>query len=261
MKLIAYHIISIEGARYLTFPALEQCGLRLMLSTADSYRAEDSVSDKIAQLQRAYAQFGTQQSQVFAGYQVHGTQIAQIASVSEHPADDSYFRHEFDATDGLITTAEDATLLTKFADCTPIVLFDPKARVLCSLHSGWRGSQARISARAVRILQERYSVAPSDLIAFLGPSIGAAHFEVRADLVAQFLESHGDIAAYLKPHTADSYLFDLRALLLDDLTALGIPTDQIYITDLETYANPMLHSYRRDGKNSGRMLLFARMEL
>lgn len=260
MKLVDYSLVLIDGKRYLTFPFLEALGLKMMLSSSDVYKFDDSVSAKVHDLQEAYAFFETEKSQVFAGCQVHGTQIATVHDAKDYlGCEDAYFGFEFEQTDGLLTDHPSVTLLTKFADCTPVVLFDPVGKVLASLHSGWRGTQQKITEKAVLMLQSQYGTDPSRLIVFVGPSILQPDFEVGEDLIARFTESHGDISAYLQPKSKGKYLFDMQSLLLHDLLALGIDGGQIYKTDLSTFQDPMMHSYRRDGAQSGRMLLFAKM--
>ena len=259
MKNIDYNIITIHGKRYVEFPFFDALGLKLLLSSSEVCTAQHTMDEKIHMLAQAYDAFGTTTDKVFAGYQVHGTNIAVVTAPTDYRPNAECFHHEFEATDGLLTDNPEVTLITKFADCTPVVFYAPKERVLCSLHSGWRGTQQKISEKAVRLLQKDFGLNSADLISFIGPSIGKEDFEVADDLVAKFNQSHGDISPYLESKENGKYLFDMRALLEKDLLSLGIDGNQIYTTSLSTFSNPLMHSYRRDSAVSGRMLLLARM--
>ena len=186
-----------------------------------------------------------------------GEQAPNIFKKPEFVSTDRYYSHEFPETDGLITDNPSHCLVTKFADCTPIVLFDKRKKILASLHSGWRGTQQRIAQHAIEKLTEYYFCSKQDLIAFIGPAISSEDFEVGMDLVTLFNESYGNIHSYLKPKDNGKLLFDMQRLIVDQLILNGIREEHIYCTTLETYRNPMMHSYRRDKERSGRMLLFA----
>ena len=259
MKNIEYKIITIHGKRYVEFPFFDTLGMKLLLSTSEVCTAQHSMGEKIHMLEQAYQYFGSDKRNVFAGYQVHGTKIAVVTAPADYRPNAKCFHHEFEATDGLLTDNPKVTLITKFADCTPVVFYAPKERILCSLHSGWRGTQQKISEKAIQLLHNDFGLNPAELITFIGPSIGKSDFEVSDDLIEKFNQSHGDISSYLEVRENRKYLFDMRALLEKDLLSLGIGGDKIYTTSLSTVSDPMMHSYRRDGARSGRMLLLARM--
>ena len=259
MQVIDYNVITLRGKRYIEFPFMEKFGIKLMLSSSDAYRSFDAPEEKILDLSAAYGYFGTNKDWVFSGYQRHGTNIEIIKSLENYPkGSDEYFGFEFENTDGLMTRGH-FTLLTKFADCTPVVIFDPKNKVLCNLHSGWRGTQQKISPKAVQLLIEGFGSDPKELIVFMGPALGAEDFEVGDDLIELFNDSHDDISSYLIKKNKEKSLFDMTSLLKDDLLSLGILEEHIFTTHLSTFKNPLMHSYRRDGDESGRMLLFARI--
>lgn len=87
--------------------------------------------------------------------------------------------------DVIVTDRPDVTLFLRFADCVPVLLYDPARRAAGLVHAGWRGSLLRASAAAVRAMTERYGSRPQDLIAGIGPSIGPCHYEVGPEVAAQ----------------------------------------------------------------------------
>lgn len=233
-------------------------GVDLWMTSADSLSADISDDEKSNELQNLYQHFHIEKSKVYSGYQVHSDNIAIVDS--EITSENAFYGYEYTCTDGLITEQPGVWLITKFADCTPVVLYDPKKKILANLHSGWRGTQQKIVPKAIETMIHRYDSDPKEILVFVGPAISKDNFEVQDDLIKEFNQSHGDISAYLTKKENGRYLFDMRSLLLNNLLSCGIAQSNIFSSDLDTYSNPMLHSYRRDGKKSGRMLLFAAMK-
>ena len=183
-----------------------------------------------------------------------GTQTNQTEEIQES----FLYGGEFENFDGIITDNPKHLLIMKFADCTPIVIFDKKKKILANIHSGWRGTCKKIFQKALDIFIELNSQA-EDLIVFIGPSISKENFEVQQDLIEIFESSYGDISKYITKKDEIHSLFDMKELIKDELLSYNIPSYNIYTTDLCTYSNNLMHSFRRDGEKSGRMYLFAKV--
>ena len=84
--------------------------------------------------------------------------------------------------DGFITNKPNIDLTLSFADCTPILLYDPVKKVIANIHSGWRGTVQKIGKKAVEQMVKDYQSNPKDIIACIGPCIGKCHFEVKEDV-------------------------------------------------------------------------------
>lgn len=255
MKKSIEQIKNIEGKKIFHFTDIKD--VKLWMTSADSLKFNASEDEKSLELRNLYQHFHIEKSKVYAGYQVHSDNITVVDSslTSNHPL----YGYEYAATDGLITAESGICLITKLADCTPVVLYEPKKKILANIHSGWRGTHQKIVPKSIEKIIEHYDADPKEMLAFLGPAISKDNFEVQDDLIQQFNQSHGDISAHLTKKENGRYLFDMRSLLLSDLLSCNIAQDNIFSSDLDTYSNPMLHSYRRDGKESGRMLLLAAM--
>ena len=78
---------------------------------------------------------------------------------------------DYDDVDGLITNISGVTLVTQFADCTPLLFLDPENKVIANVHSGWRGTVQQIGKRAVEIMQKEFGSKPANIIAAIGPCI------------------------------------------------------------------------------------------
>ena len=92
--------------------------------------------------------------------------------------------------DALITSRPDILLAILTADCVPVLVADTRRRVVAAFHAGWRGTLARIVERGIGTLRFQFGSRPKDLIAAIGPGIGACCYsvgeEVRFDFESQF---------------------------------------------------------------------------
>ncbi len=87
--------------------------------------------------------------------------------------------------DALVTNRPGVSLFLRFADCVPILLYDPVQQALGIVHAGWRGTVQDAAGSAVRALAEHYGSQPADLLAAIGPSIGPDHYPVGPEVVEQ----------------------------------------------------------------------------
>ncbi len=109
--------------------------------------------------------------------------------------------------DAIITRSKDVTLFMRFADCVPVLLFDPVRKAIGVAHAGWLGTVRRTLAAAVHAMVQHFGTKPKNLIAAIGPSIGPDHYAVRQDVVSQLRESLGAEAdAHLHARDGETYL-------------------------------------------------------
>jgi polyphenol oxidase len=88
--------------------------------------------------------------------------------------------------DGLITTLPNILLGIGTADCVPVLVADTRQRIVAAFHAGWRGTVARIVEQGIAQLRSIHNSRPSDLIAAIGPSIGACCYTVGDEVRTQF---------------------------------------------------------------------------
>ncbi len=173
--------------------------------------------------------------------QVHG------ATVVEAPWDGT---PEADAS---VATGPGWLLGIKTADCLPVLLVDPKRRLVAAAHAGWRGTAAGVAARAVDALVARGS-RPEDLVAALGPGIGPCCYEVGDDVRAAFPPSGG---AFFRPGPNGRPHLDVRAANARQLVEAGLRPEALHhVADCTRCRADLYHSYRRQGKAAGRMINF-----
>ncbi len=134
--------------------------------------------------------------------------------------------------DILLTNRPDVTLFMRFGDCVPILFYDPKKQVVGISHAGWLGTARGVASTAVRAMQERYSCKPKDIQVGIGPSIGVDHYEVGADVTAQFKEVFGaDSERIIETRNGRTYL-DLWTANAIQLKNAGV--EQIEVSEVCT---------------------------
>ncbi len=116
--------------------------------------------------------------------QVHSTNILKVGK--DDCGDVFLPDRRIKDTDGLVTDEPGVTLMTFFADCVPLLFFDPVKRVIGNAHSGWRGTVSQMGRKMVRKMTEEYGSNPADIIAVIGPSICRKCYEVSDDLYYEF---------------------------------------------------------------------------
>jgi YfiH family protein len=178
--------------------------------------------------------------------------------------------------DASITNHPGLLLGVQTADCVPILLVDPKKRVVAAVHAGWRGTLARVVVKAIGKMQMQFKSKPADLLAAIGPSIGGCCYEVGTEVAAQFLSQFAEAPEWFDEfRTGDepnpiqwlnmmppghqpppkNVLLDLRKGNRAQLLGAGLRLPNIFVSDLCTACRrDLLFSYRKEGAQSGRLL-------
>ena len=86
--------------------------------------------------------------------------------------------------DGIITEKQNIAILMLFADCVPILFYDPHKKVIGGAHAGWQGTFKKVAAETILSMQKEFDCNPEDIIAMIGPSIGVDHYEVGENVIA-----------------------------------------------------------------------------
>jgi YfiH family protein len=151
--------------------------------------------------------------------------------------------------DASFTTARGVVCAVMTADCLPVLLCDSRGSVVAAAHAGWRGLAAGVLQNTAAAMR---AAGATDLMAWMGPAIGPAHFEVGADVYAAFVaRDPAADAAFRRLGNSGKYLADLFHLTRSALAACGV--QRIAGGELCTVsAASRFYSYRRD-RETGRM--------
>lgn len=168
--------------------------------------------------------------------QVHGPRVVRADDVAG-PVD----------ADASVTRTPGVVCAVKIADCMPVLLCDRDGTTVGAAHAGWRG----LSQGVVENTVERMGCDPASLVAFLGPAIGPAAFEVGNEVLEAFVRVDPAARSAFAPNHPGKWLADLYTLGRQRLARAGVTT--VRGGGLCTVADPArFYSYRRDGV-TGRM--------
>jgi polyphenol oxidase len=104
--------------------------------------------------------------------------------------------------DGLMTDVPGVLVGVGTADCVPVLVVDVEKRVVAAFHAGWRGTVARIVEHGVARMGEEYGSRVEDLVAAVGPSIGACCYTVGEEVRAEFAGQFGYAEKLFKTETS-----------------------------------------------------------
>jgi hypothetical protein len=166
---------------------------------------------------------------------VHGAAVARV----DEP------QGVVQGVDALITDQRGVSLFATFADCYPIVLWDPERRCAALVHAGWRGTVAGVAPAAVKAMAKEYGSKPSDIRAGIGPGICGRCYEVGEEVASRF------DPRFVSQGSGDRFLLDLASANRAQLEEAGVP--HVHVLDLCTKETSFLPSHRRspDGTRFG----------
>lgn len=169
--------------------------------------------------------------------QVHGVNVAQLGPLpsTDEPRADAAVSHIPGTVLSILT-----------ADCLPVLFCADDGSGIGAAHAGWRGLAGGVLEAALAQL----GTPPARLLAWLGPCIGAASYEVGEEVRAAFVAHAAAAAACFVATRPGHWRCDLAGLARQRLAAAGVT--RIHGGGFDTHADPRFYSYRRDGARSGR---------
>lgn len=221
--------------------ALPYDGVSICTYTGD---APSHVADSLAALSSCT---GIPSERIVSARQTHSVNVAYVS----RPA-------AIENTDALVSDRPGIAIGVHTADCVPVVLFDPVARIIGAVHSGWRGTVGRISAAAVREMCT-LGATPGQIHAAMGPCICPDCFEVGEEVAEEFIKAN--LGGFIirkpgaKPH------IDLPAAVAATLMESGLEKSNIALPPECNRCRPdLFFSARRLGTSSGRTFTFIHLE-
>ena len=216
----------------LHIPALDGDGLvhgfsTLELGSVGLKHAVDPDANR-ANRRRFVEEMGLDPATLTVAGAVHGADVAKIAVPQA----------AVDGVDALITDRPGIALFATYADCYPIVLWDPAHRAAGLVHAGWRGTEAGVVRAAVAVMGNAFRSRPGDMVAGIGPGICGRCYEVGEDVASRFE------ARFSTPKAPSKFLLDLAAANEAQLRDCGVPT--VHVIGLCTKETDYLPSHRRE---------------
>ncbi|MDR0419682.1 MAG: peptidoglycan editing factor PgeF [Prevotellaceae bacterium] len=187
------------------------------------------------------------------------THSANVATVDESSKGKGIFSKSsaIQDCDAFICSTPNICIVVQTADCVPILLFDPRKKVVAAIHAGWRGTTKRIAQQTLSKMREEYNCDTNDIVAAIGPSIGSCCYEVGIDVIEEVTKNlPSDAEACLIPSdNVGKMIFDVRLANKLQLIESGIQTSNIEVSNICTKCNHTnFFSARYDRNKTGRMM-------
>ena len=152
--------------------------------------------------------------------------------------------------DALITNQKNIMLTILTADCVPILLFDPKQKIVAAVHAGWKGTEQEILFKTVQKMKKEFNSNPKDIIAGVAPSIGSCCYEVDWNVAQHFKNIEN---SYIEKN--EKYMLNLPYINRLQLLNAGLKKENIEMSHVCTACEVEHYfSYRKENGCSGRFM-------
>jgi len=256
--------------RYLESEALNACGFLThafltrwngasegTFSSLNFSVREGDEEDRVARNWEILAgAFQISPSQFFMISQIHGDRIFVVDGLMDK--DPSPLPLQCDA---VLTASKRVVIGIKTADCVPILLADRVRQVIGAVHAGWRGTALNIVAKSIRVMEERFSSRPEDILAAIGPAVGPCCYQVDEKV---FSSSKGDgdwESAFRLCAENGRWMLDLPLANRGQMLKMGLLPENISCMGMCTSCRTdLFFSHRAEKGVTGRQLNFIVLE-
>lgn len=168
----------------------------------------------------------------------------------------------FEETDALITGDPSLAIAVVTADCVPILLHDPKKRLIAAVHAGWKGCVKRILSETVQKIKSGFGSKAENIYAGIGPCISQPNYEVGEEVVSAVRSLGGAYGKFcIETALAGKAKIDLAGISKEQLLEAGLPEKNIEVSGTCTFSNPnSFFSARRDGFSTGRFVSLIKLK-
>lgn len=221
-----------------------------------AFNRGDSVESVTENYKLFCASAGFDYESLTASAQDHNTFVRAVTSADRGVG--IYKPRDLQSVDALITNEKGVTLVTYYADCTPLFFVDTKNKAIGLAHAGWRGTVGRIGEKVVRKMIELYGTDPADIKAAIGPAISVCCYEVDKPCADNFLALDDlETSRFVFPKENGKFMIDLLETNRQILVKSGVKPENITISDLCTNCNSeLLWSHRATKGHRGTMSAF-----
>ena len=236
-------LAELDGVRHRFFTRHGGVSAGLYSSLNCGYGSDDSPDNVRQNRERAASAFDLAESDLLTLHQIHSSEVLTVGA-------ERWTSPGGPKADALVTDRPGVVLGVLAADCAPVLLADPDARVVGAAHAGWKGALGGVVEAAISAM-ERLGARRERLRAAIGPCIGRDSYEVGPEFPAPFLAQDEANGAFFRaaPRTGH-FLFDLAGYLAGRLARAGVAAAT---TGHDTLASADdFFSYRRNTLNGVR---------
>jgi YfiH family protein len=193
---------------------------------------------------RIFAALGRPVESLYDVWQVHSDTI--VCTNSPRPLSVDHL-----PADAILTDNAGITLFMRFADCVPIIVYDPEKKVAGMIHAGWPGTTLKIVYKTIQRMSEVYGSLPANIIAGIGPSICVDHYEIRQDVIDLVISRLSPDGEKFLVNKDGHVYFNLQAANQYQLNQAGVTN--VEMADICTACNTQdWFSHRGDKGSTGR---------
>lgn len=166
-----------------------------------------------------------------------------------------YKPRDMESVDALITNEKGVTLVTYYADCTPLFFADVKNKAIGLAHAGWKGTAGKIGEKVIEKMHRCFGTAPENIRAAIGPAISRCCYEVDLPCAEHFIAlKELNPEKFVFPKENGKYMLDLPEANRQILIHCGVKPENITVSDLCTNCNSgLLWSHRATKGERGTM--------
>jgi YfiH family protein len=235
MTLASTLLVAVPGLRHGFFSREGGVSGGIYASLNGGIGSQDDQDHVAENRRRMAAAMGVKPSHFLTAFQIHSPDVA----VAETPWDTA----SRPRVDAIVTRVEGLAIGVTAADCGPVLMVDPSARVIGAAHAGWKGALSGVLESTIDAM-EKLGAGRAAMVAAIGPLIRQASYEVGQEFVERFIETDAENVRFFIPSTRSGRaMFDLGGFIRMRLEHAGVAV----IDDLgiDTYADERFYSYRR----------------
>jgi len=181
-----------------------------------------------------------------ATFQQHTTNFLKVSL--QDGGKGMYSREDaFIGYDAMYTRDPHLWLWTFHADCCPVLLYCRDQKIVAAIHSGWKGTVGEIVGKVTKHLIEQEHCSPTQIYAYIGPSINQENFEAKDDIIDLVKQMSFQTSSFYIKKADGAYLLDSKGLIKQQLLNLDVIDSHITVSPYCTIKNEdLFFSYRRN---------------
>lgn len=206
--------------------------------------AGDNHANVVENRKRITSVFDRPYHSIYDVWQIHSNNIVYTNDPRE--VGDNHVQ-----ADAILTKSNHVSLFMQFADCVPIMVYDPIEQIIGTVHAGWQGTVKRIIQETIKFMVQKLNSKPENILAGIGPSIGPDHYEVGNNVLEMVKSNLHEFMTEVISATNGRYYFNLWEANRLLLQQCGV--SQIEVANICTACHlDEWYSYRLEGQKSGR---------